>query len=233
MHPGDRQVAMGECWGFLRSLWHSMAPNAFWVNSVDSYAGANAKARQLGLARQCGFQIPETLITNDPAAVRSFLRSHGEVIYKTFAPWQWNGDGRRAISWANVVTESDLPDDETLALTPGIFQPRVAKAYEVRVTAVGRRCFAARLDSQLDERHSVDWRTGGIDVPVRAAELPAAVARSCHRLMDALGIVFGCFDFIVTAAGEYIFWRSTRPASGFGWSRGQPSYPCCTPLPRC
>ena len=36
-------------------------------------------------------------------------------------------------------------------------------------------------------------------------DLPAAIAQSCHTLMEELGIVFGCFDFIVTPEGDYIF----------------------------
>jgi hypothetical protein len=35
--------------------------------------------------------------------------------------------------------------------------------------------------------------------------LPDAIASGCTRVLQALGLVFGCFDFVVTPAGEYVF----------------------------
>jgi hypothetical protein len=38
-----------------------------------------------------------------------------------------------------------------------------------------------------------------------ALELPEEVAARCREMMRRLGLVFGCFDFIVTPAGDYVF----------------------------
>jgi hypothetical protein len=35
--------------------------------------------------------------------------------------------------------------------------------------------------------------------------VPAAIEAQCAALLDELGLVFGCFDFIVNPEGDYIF----------------------------
>jgi hypothetical protein len=51
----------------------------------------------------------------------------------------------------------------------------------------------------------LDWRHASTDVRVEATTLPRDVDHACRLLMKELGIVFGCFDFIVTPEGDYIF----------------------------
>lgn len=41
-----------------------------------------------------------------------------------FYPAQWDREERVAILWMNDVTADDLPGDDTLRLTPGIFRRR-------------------------------------------------------------------------------------------------------------
>ena len=40
---------------------------------------------------------------------------------------------------------------------------------------------------------------------MEAMEIPPMVRRRCARLLRRLGLVFGCFDFIVTPLGEWVF----------------------------
>jgi len=40
---------------------------------------------------------------------------------------------------------------------------------------------------------------------MEAWQIPPAIAQLCSRLLEALGLVFGCFDFIVTPDEEYVF----------------------------
>jgi glutathione synthase/RimK-type ligase-like ATP-grasp enzyme len=40
---------------------------------------------------------------------------------------------------------------------------------------------------------------------VEPYELPPAVSEKCLELMRRLGIIFGCFDFIVTPDGRHVF----------------------------
>jgi hypothetical protein len=81
----------------------------------------------------------------------------------------------------------------------------VPKAYEVRITMCGSLALGVRLWSQDTSRGKLDWRRAYGELKMEAMEIPAEVQRRCARLLRHLGIVFGCFDFIVTPAGEWVF----------------------------
>jgi hypothetical protein len=121
-----------------------------------------------------------------------------------------------AVLWTSPVSAADLPADETLRLTPGIFQVRVPKAHELRVTVMGHHVVTARLLSQEVEEARLDWRAAGSRVQVEPDRLPPAVEEGCLRLMESLGILFGAFDFIVTPDGEHVF-LEVNPAGQFLW----------------
>ena len=70
---------------------------------------------------------------------------------------------------------------------------------------MGNLAVTAKLLSQTHAEAKLDWRKASLKVPIEPAQLPDPVDRACRTLMKRLGIVFGCFDFIVTPDGEYIF----------------------------
>lgn len=217
MHPGDLPVARRECRHLLSSLYHLVAPEAFWVNPLASHPRADFKPVQLEAAVGAGLAVPRTLISNDPPRIRRFLEElRGRAVYKPFHTSQWETEDLTAILLTSEVTVEDLPGDETLRLTPGIFQEKIDKAHELRVTVMGAHVVTARLLSQGAAETRLDWRVPGVEVPVEPDRLPREVERACRRLLKSLGIVFGCIDFIVTPAGEHVF-LEVNPAGQFLW----------------
>jgi len=217
MHPGDRPVALRECEDFLAGLWRLIAPDAYWVNPLEARARANLKLVQLAEARAVGLEVPRTLVSNDPARIRAFLTELGGVgIYKAFYPAQWEDGDRLAVLLTSEVRPESLPADAVLRLTPGIFQPRVPKRHELRVTVIGTRVIAARLLSQGDARTQLDWRARSVDLVVEPDRLPEPVERGVLALMRRLGLEFGCFDFIVTPDGRHVF-LEVNPMGQFLW----------------
>jgi glutathione synthase/RimK-type ligase-like ATP-grasp enzyme len=231
LHPGDLPVARRECRDFLDGLYHLAAPEAFWVNPLASRPRAELKGVQLREAARAGLTVPPTLLSNDPAKIRRFLEEHrGRAIYKPFYPAQWDTDDRVAVLLTSDVEAEDLPGDETLRLTPGIFQAKVAKAHELRVTVMGAHVTTARLLSQEVEAAHLDWRAAGAQIRVEPDRLPEEVERACLRLMESLGIVFGAFDFIVTPEGEHVF-LEVNPAGQFLWvEESSPEIPMLAPF---
>jgi hypothetical protein len=202
IHPADLPVARREARDFLSGLVHLAAPDAFWVNPLASRPRSELKAVQLQEAVRSGLAIPPTLMSNDPERIRRFLGElPGGAIYKPFNPVQWETDERVAVLWTSQITAGDLPQDEILRLTPGIFQAKVDKAHELRVTVMGHHVVTARLLSQELADAQLDWRAGGSKLRVEPDRLPAAVENACLALLRRLGLVFGCLDFIVTPRG--------------------------------
>ncbi len=208
LHEGDRRIAEQSCLALYRAMWHLVAPDARWVNPAESRARSISKPVQLVEARRSGLKVPLTLFSNDPAHIRRFLTEHeGQTIYKSFAPFQWVREDGIALMFATDITLDDLPDDEDLRLSAGIFQRKVQKAYELRVTYIGDYAAVMKIYSQETPGARTDSKAAGLDAlrVEKAHSLPEDVDRACRELMKRLGIVFGCFDMVVTPEGEHVF----------------------------
>jgi hypothetical protein len=231
MHPGDREIAQRECEDFVAGLWSFVSPAAFWVNPPAARARANLKLVQLAEARAAGLAIPPTLASNDPARIRAFLGEQGgSAVYKAFYPVGWKDGDKLALLLTSAIDAPRLPPDEVLRLTPGIFQPRIEKRHELRVTVLGTRLITARLRSQEHADTRLDWRARSVDLAIEPAELPEAVERGVRALMQRLGLVFGCLDFIVTPQGEHVF-LEVNPMGQFLWiEHGNPEIRLLAPF---
>ncbi len=210
LHPADLKWARREYEEFHRWLIRGLPENAFWINPLDAARRARSKLEQQRVALRVGLLVPPTLYSNDPEAIRAFVRNQGgDAVYKPLGPtgfWQI-GDDTIAALFTSRLAEEHLADDDALRATPGIFQPRLEKSHELRVTVIGRRIFAARVDSQSMATGRLDWRRSldemaGFFAPI---DLAPDLDRAILGLMDELGLVFGCLDFIVTPAGESLF----------------------------
>lgn len=213
MHPGDKEVAERQCQHFLEGVLAFLvhgSESAFWVNPLSSDVLAEQKNYQLQIAARVGLSIPDTLISNDPAEIRNFIREHGgTVAHKLLrtATWTFHDGEREHIygAYTAPVTEDELPDDDVLRLCPGIFQPMLSKRFEARVACLGDHLVAIRIESQTDARAATDWRAGQIHVAMEPYELPPDVAANCRRLIAELGLVHGSLDFIIDEQGEHTF----------------------------
>jgi len=217
LHPGDLPIARRESQDFLAGLYQLVSPDAFWVNPLASRPRAELKAIQLQEALRLGLTIPPTLMSNDPDRIRGFMDEFpGRTVYKTFYPAQWESGNDVAVMLTSEVGPDDLPSDDTLRVTPGIFQVKIPKSHELRVTIMGHHVVTARLLSQDSDHTRMDWRGGGAYLKVEPDRLPEGVERACLELMQRLGIVFGAFDFIVTPEGEHVF-LEVNPSGQFLW----------------
>jgi len=210
MIDADWMVAERECDHHVRALRRFLAPRAYWINDIEARERAMLKAPQLAAAMDCGLAIPESLFSNDPDDIRHFYAAHRDtgVIFKLCIQTHWHeqATGARHALYTTELRAEDLRDDEALYHCPAIYQRKVEKAYELRVTCMDQVCYAARLDSQTRAKTRMDWRADLAKplMPTRV-ELPRDVEERCLALMRTLGLAFGCIDLIVTPAGEHVF----------------------------
>lgn len=211
MEEQDRRYASALLDSYSNSLTAlqiaAYGKTAFWVNSFYGRMAASSKALQLSLARKYGLSTPPTLISNSPEDVRGFFARHGPLACKplVMGGWgEWNVN--RATSLTARIDDIDLIPPESISIQPAIYQPYVAKAFEVRTAIFGGRQFSIALDTQTDAASLVDargvrWSRSN----TRPFELPAPIVAQCEAVMDDLGIVYGTFDFIVTPEEDVVF----------------------------
>jgi hypothetical protein len=193
----------------------------FQLDPLARVRRAENKPLQLKAAAALGLPLPKTLVSNDRDAVLAFARScPGGVIAKMVVPQFFRRDAQGELEgvYTNAVAPEDLADLDGLHLCPMIFQERVPKALELRVTVVGRRVFAAAVDSQIAGGARVDWRRdqepllGGW----RPHQLPRVVEEKLLALLDHFGLNFGAIDLILTPEGRYVF-LEVNPLGAFSW----------------
>lgn len=208
IHPEDYEFSFQENRLFFEAINVLLSQQGWWVNPLQAASKANAKLYQLNLAKAVGFTIPETLCSNDPEDIRGFVSRHEKhgVIYKPLCSSFWfESAGLRAI-YTSLIRTSQLPDAETLRLTPGIFQSLIKKKYELRITCFGSYAIAVKINSQKNLETQLDWRVKQThDLEVTPYLLPNHIKSKLVALMQSLGIVFGCVDMIVTPENEYVF----------------------------
>ncbi len=208
VHPEDYKFVVRENALFYESFTHNLSPNAWWINSKEAANRANFKLLQLKIASDCGMTIPTTLCSNDPNEIKMFLLKYESegVIYKPLSSNFWFEDEQVKISYTTRIHYLDLPSNQSLQRTPGIFQKEIQKKYELRITCFGDYIVAAKLNSQDHPDGKMDWRAiREKPMLVEPYTLPDNLEQQIRKFMLEIGIVFGSFDFIVTPNDDYIF----------------------------
>ena len=181
---------------------------------------AGDKSWQLRLATQLGFEIPPTLITNDPSELLEFYRQHnGHIICKAVNfPHFPSADGAdRWVFTTQLVTPRDAGYVDSVRHCPAIFQAYVPKRLELRVTVVGDRVFPCEIHSQATERTRYDWRRYDLEhTPHREHDLPDVIRARCIRIVRALGLCYGAMDLVLTPDGRYVF-LEVNPMGQYLW----------------
>lgn len=225
-----KNASAGEIRRVLVGLFSVL--DTFWLDPVNTVKNAVNKQLQLEMARELGLEIPDSLTTNDPEAVRRFFDAHPEgIITKMLSSFAiYDDEGRENVVFTNPVTAEDLEDLSGLELCPMTFQETVPKDVELRVTVVGRRVFTAAIDSQSRERATHDWRREGAAMVEewQPHELPKDVEHRLLGLCDWLGLNYGAIDLILTPDGRHVF-LEINPSGEFFWLEHQPGFP----LSRC
>lgn len=210
MGEQEQLYAQSECehllFGFLTSL------DCYWMNHPKAMRGAQWKVEQLARASRFGFNVPATLLSNQPEEVREFYQKQNQnIIMKSIAESSVQLDSIKpedivttGIS-TTVITEEHLAMLDAVREFPCQFQAYVEKQYELRITVVGKQLFVAKIDSQSDERTRIDFRDFSVDIAYQAWQLPDEIASRCLEFVHSYGLQYGAIDLIFTPDNQYVF----------------------------
>ena len=178
------------------------------------------KLHQLTLAAQLGFEIPPTLITNDPRELMAFYRAQdGRCIVKhvTHVSMEQSRLLQDYFSFTEPLSIRDLAAVESVRHCLTQVQGYVPKKLELRVTVVGERVFAAEIHSQQSAHSKHDYRRYDfVNAPIREHALPAVVRDRCLAVARAMGLRYGAFDLILTPDDRYVF-LEINPGGEYHW----------------
>ncbi len=189
-----------------RSLFESVLQRlpAKWVNSWRAFQLHQTKPLQLAMVAELGVRVPATVLTNNPATVRKFVRRHGSCIFK---PVQGGAHTRR-------LTETHLTSEhlEHLALAPITLQQEIPGT-NIRVFVAGSRVLACEIATpELDFRDDPAAR-------LFPHTLPHPMETQCRAIAHALDLRWTGMDFRLSPQGEYYFLEANPSPMFLGFER--------------
>jgi hypothetical protein len=220
-----RELVQEECRQLVQDVWSSV--DCPWLPAQPSIVkSAGQKATQLKVAGELGFELPPTLITNSPTDLLEFYRQHGgDIVCKLAGTALQRSVGWTFARYTEAVSTRDIAHAHSIALCPVIFQARVPKQVELRITVVGRHVFAAEIHSQTSNHTRLDWRRyDEHNTPHAVHVLPAATEERCRELVGRLGLRYGAIDMIRTPDGRYVF-IEINPNGQYLWIERQTGLP--------
>ena len=185
-----------------------------WLSVPFEVRKAENKIGQLKAAKKLGFNIPETLVTNDKECLRKFFKNREVSIVKPLYSGKVPVEDEGNIFFTSKITQEVMDNLDGFDLTPCLYQEYIEKQYELRITVVDHEVFAVKIDSQNGEDTKTDWRKGN---PVlKIYDLPEDISRRCLELCKQLRISFGAIDMIRSVNGDYVF-LEINPNGQWAW----------------
>ncbi|MFJ3229335.1 RimK family alpha-L-glutamate ligase [Streptomyces sp. NPDC086783] len=215
LSPADREFIYLNS----RMAWSGLLATEFrgiWVDNPTHIDLAANKIIQHCVARQAGFRIPQTLVSQDPDEIRAFYDTqNGEVIVKPLK------QVKSVPALTKRVSKELLTNEASMKLCPVIYQELIPGSKHIRAHVFGDQVLAALLESD-----DLDWRPD-LRIPCRQFVLPGQVQANLKNVLRQLNLSMGIFDLKLTDEGEYV-WIEVNPQGQFLFIEGM----CGLPLTR-
>jgi len=206
----ESEIALSCTLAFLK--------NVLWVSEPEATRIANRKPFQLAEARQIGFKVPETCISNEPDKVKEFLTRHSGIplimkaVGSSYVRLTHDPEDRsrknRAIYTKFIDVKLLLEHIEQVSNCPFILQEAVMKDSDIRITVVGDRVFASEIIIENKTGLTIlDWRHHDVKRKYIRHNLPRDLESQCVQLVSSLGLKFGCIDLGFSRKDGYAFFE--------------------------
>lgn len=214
---------------YLQNEYETLLKNLFsvidakWFSEPHSIYRAENKLLQLKLAHEIGFNIPKTLVTNCKIELKKFYeKNNHDIIIKPLGISRIIQDDSMTFLFTNSLKREHIDSIEDFDLTPCLFQNRIEKEFELRITVVGENVFSAGVDSQSNIETQLDWRKSQLHF--FKYKIPNDIRDKCIEIVKKLNLRFGAIDIIKDMNGNYIF-LEINPNGQWAWIENQTQLP--------
>jgi hypothetical protein len=188
----------------------------FWVSKPSSINRARLKPLQVNIAKECGLNVPDTVITNSPDVARNFC-DLGKTVFKPLSGYCLEYEGILATAFTTLVTDVIYENLELVKNQHVMLQRYVTKEYEIRVTCVGNMLFPVKIsadgfDEIVDHRTPDNYNSMSYEPIV----LPHSIAEAIRKLVTTFSLEYATVDLAVSPNGEYTFFE-VNPIGQWYW----------------
>lgn len=222
MSLGESNFIRNELIFTLEGLYRILA-NAYWLNNVYDIRSAENKIYQLLVAKNIGFQIPPSVITNNSKVAFDFYYKHkASCIIKPIKSGIVEGDIEEGVIFTSQVL-FDNDNLQRIEMCPVYLQKLIQKRGDIRITIVADEVFPAFIHSQEMAESKIDWRKSSIPLEHSPIEVPENILTKCLELTNYFKLNFAAIDFILDEEGNYIF-LEINPNGQWAWIERQLNY---------
>jgi glutathione synthase/RimK-type ligase-like ATP-grasp enzyme len=181
-----------------------------WINHPSSNSWATNKIYQLHTAKKFGFKVPETIVTQDFEKARNFIKIGPSIVkplrvgyFEREFPWDDTHIYTNDINIEILETRKHL-----LSQCPTLFQRRVQKSLDVRVTVIDSNIHGVSLRFQECERQRTDIRRNNmIDVVYDLIDIPESVSYCILDICRYFDLRFAAVDLAIDETGQWWFFE--------------------------
>lgn len=202
---------------FMRNEWGELLYSGFsnnksihWINDPHYSKIFGNKIKQLEIAREVGFQVPTTYVTNSFDQIAAKVQDLGSWIIKPLS-----GSIGKPL-YTKELEASDV-NEGNWRLSPVIVQQKISSNVHLRINLFGARAYTFKI-----ENDELDWRkTIG---EVAFIENDCSLIKKCRAFLDRCGLEMGIFDFIFVSEDE-IYFLENNPQGQFMFLEPTSKYP--------
>lgn len=223
---------------YCTDQWHSFIEgllsinDVVWINNPRTNDLMECKIVQLRKAVELGFHIPRTCITSSKERAQKFIQScKGLVIAKGLYSSLIEYPERDYFIFTTPVSSLENVQSAEIGITPIIFQEQMTDKIDYRVTVVGDKIYAVRIESASASPIPVDWRLQKDGLTFIPTELPEDVRDKCLSFVSRCGLIFGAID-LVKVKDEFYF-LEINPNGEWGWLQMNAGLPIAEAIVDC
>ena len=205
--PIETQLSKSQWASFIRGL--IIFDDILWINHPQSTYNAEIKPFQLNIAKKIGFAVPETIITNDNSNSKLF----NKIAIKTLEPAIFDLGDKESFIYTNILDSKEL-NNHDLSISPLIIQNALIPKIDIRVTVINKKVYAVSIKHD-NSGIEFDWRLQKEDLQYELINLPLKIEKLCIKLLEKLGLKFGCIDLIFH--DETYFFIEINPTGEWDW----------------
>lgn len=212
----EKKYLRGELAYLIEGIY-KVLDNCYWLNNVYRIREAENKIYQLQIAKEIGFAIPDSVITNCPEMIYNMGNKYDyDCIIKPIKSGNVDTVASNKIIFTSKVEKKFFEEKERIEEFPIYIQDNIHKKYDLRCIVVGKKVYCAQIDSQVFEDSKIDWRKGTRVLTHTIYELPEEIKRKCIMMTQQLKLCYSAIDLILDENGDYIF-LECNPNGQWAW----------------
>ncbi|WP_031487737.1 ATP-grasp domain-containing protein [Streptomyces bicolor] len=197
----ERSLINNDCRGALTGILTSSF-HGEWVSHPEATDRASDKLPQTLIAKEAGFRVPKTLVTQSRDEVVHFLHQVGRVIVKPVV------GASGPLMFTQYIDDPASFPAESFEACPAIYQEYIEGDEHIRLNCFGDRMYAALLKTD-----KLDWRAD-LTIPISTWPVPDEMGEKVITVLRRLGLRMGIIDIKLTPSGEPV-WLEVNPQGQF------------------